>query len=62
MAMGDDGDNGSRKGSVNFRVLDEAWDRLGDRLPVGVRVAARAGLSVVEVPSSLDESKGEAEG
>lgn len=43
VAKGKEGDSGSSRGGVNFRVLDEAWHRLGDMPLVGLRVGCWGG-------------------
>lgn len=40
MAKKEEGHSGSSKRSVNFKDLDEAWDRLGDRPLMGLGVDA----------------------
>ncbi|KAI5312381.1 hypothetical protein L3X38_041554 [Prunus dulcis] len=62
MATGKEGDNGSRRDSVNFRVLDEAWHRLGDRPPVGVHVGARAGDVQERVASASSSFRAKVDG
>lgn len=40
MAKREEGHSGSNKGILNFKDLDEAWDQLGDRPPVGLGMGA----------------------
>lgn len=55
MAKKEKGHSGSNKGSANFKALDEVWDWLGDRSPVGLGVGAEVIPFIVEVMSSSDE-------